>query len=479
MHPFKDKTLVFSGKIAGFNRTQLEAYAKANSIRTVKGISKKVDYFVIGEKVSDKKRHKANQLGIPTYSFEEFKIMLEGDPSANFWSINPTGKEPESDFFQLLQQLDWTIFNPLQHGEVLRDLLGKQEALHGVHEAHKYVFQKIKTHLQFIHPYGHDGPINGAKVSPDGRWLATSNWIKAKDYYSTEKEYTKEEWALEGGILQIWEIKTGKVVNQLKVKYGIGWAKDEEIDCIAWSPNSQEVALSYNTNEVGVWNPFRVWKKRTSEPKVFASVTDGWNRPPKFHWSGDGKSIFINQYYFPGANLCRRPEKERGCWIDTYRRKGNIATLATFGYYDDRTTPSFESTASDEPTYPTPIIEANSVIFPHLQDGTGKGAYYNSQAGAANPLYVEEVQHNKYYSINPVFPITLDDEKYWGIAYSNGMLIAPKQYPAAKYLNFSLGGKWTWPLEWGDYIQVQSLQELIGLDETEMSLWLRVVLKKL
>jgi len=27
MHPFKDKTLVFSGKIAGFNRTQIEAYA--------------------------------------------------------------------------------------------------------------------------------------------------------------------------------------------------------------------------------------------------------------------------------------------------------------------------------------------------------------------------------------------------------------------------------------------------------------------
>ncbi len=48
MHPFKEKTIVFSGKFPGFNRTELEAYAKANGIRTVKGISKKVDYFIVG-----------------------------------------------------------------------------------------------------------------------------------------------------------------------------------------------------------------------------------------------------------------------------------------------------------------------------------------------------------------------------------------------------------------------------------------------
>jgi len=178
----------------------------------------------------------------------------------------------------------------VQHGKTLRALLWKQEALHGVHAAHKYVFQQIKAHLHLVHPYGHDGPINGAKVSPDGQWLATTNWLKAKDYYPTEETSLQEHWAFEGGILQIWEIKTGRVVNQFKVKHGIGWAKDEGIDCIAWSPDSQEIALSYNTNVVGVWNPFQVWKERTSEPKVFASITDGWNRPPEFLWSGDGKS---------------------------------------------------------------------------------------------------------------------------------------------------------------------------------------------
>lgn len=479
MHPFKEKTIVFSGKFPGFNRTQLEAYAKANDIRTVKGISKKVDYFIVGQKVGDRKRQKANQLGIPVYAFEEFKIMLERDPSANFWSVNPTGTESATDFLQCLQQLDWTLFNPVQHGEALRNLLWKQEALHGIHTAHKYVFQQIKAHLHLVHPYGHDGPINGAKVSPDGQWLATTNWLKAKDYYPTEETSSQEHWAFEGGILQIWELKTGRVVNQFKVKHGIGWAKYEGIDCIAWSPDSQEIALSYNTNVVGVWNPFRVWKERISEPKVFASITDGWNRPPEFLWSGDGKSVFIKQFYFPSPQPSPRPESERGCWIDTYRRKGNIANLATFGHSDDRTTPVFEPSTTDQPNYPAPIIEDNSVLFPHLQDGTGKGAYHNSQAGAANPLYINNKHYNLYHSINPVIPISLDGQTSWGLAYSNGMLVAPKAFPAAKYLNFSLAGKWTWPLEWGDYVHKQSLAELKGEAQSDMPIYLRIVLKEI
>ena len=144
--------------------------------------------------------------------------------------------------------MQWENFEPLTQGYFLRDFLQKHENKHGVTQVHLFVSESIKKHLTLMHPYGHEERIDCSSVSPDKKYLATG---------SVSEDYER------GGVLQIWEIETGRVVNRLRIKGGVGWSDDYK--AFEWHLSSQLLAMAFDTNGIGVLNPFQSTKNYMSD----------------------------------------------------------------------------------------------------------------------------------------------------------------------------------------------------------------------
>ncbi|MCH2043803.1 MAG: hypothetical protein MK212_06640 [Saprospiraceae bacterium] len=454
-----NKTLVFSGKFEGFTRTEIQNYAKTQGAKVASGLSIKVDYLVAGEKMGNSKRTKASKLGIPILSFEEFKEMIQTNDSVDFWTSNPRGDETAEDFLKIVESFNWSAFQLYKDGEQLRDLLIKQEEKNGVHAAHKYCSNQLRTALKLLHPYGHDDAINSSEVSPNGQWLATSNWLGG--------EYSR------GGVLQIWEMKTGRIVNQIRVQGGIGWNMD--VHAISWNHNSKDVALCYNTDHVGIWDPFG----KSNEPAIYIDVTNS-TEGPCFCWSGDGQSIFVHGIHDKDVNADGNEIEFEGYWIDTYQRRGNLSSYAVSGYLDDRKDLVSKAEPEDKTIdYPAPIISTDSVVFVHQQNDKGRGEFYNRPPGEDSPLIFNSIDHGLLVDIDPSFPINIAGKETWGLAFNEGCIMVPKDYPAAQFLNFSLGNKWAWSLDWVDIVRVSDLTELSKVKKALMPSFMPGLLRKM
>jgi WD40 repeat protein len=123
----------------------------------------------------------------------------------------------------------------------------------------------------------HDTEIAAFGLSPDGSLLATGSFV-GDDYER-------------GGSLQIWDAKTGHVLHALDpIDGGVGWP--DERDKIQWSPDGKELAIAYTTNAVGIFDPFG----EAPLPRMSASTTNGWDRPPAFRWSPNGETIAISSW---------------------------------------------------------------------------------------------------------------------------------------------------------------------------------------
>ncbi|MFI6694540.1 WD40 repeat domain-containing protein [Streptomyces sp. NPDC050433] len=115
----------------------------------------------------------------------------------------------------------------------------------------------------------------GHALSPDGRYLATGS--RVTDDYDA------------GGVLQIWEVATGRCVNTVPwIDGGIGWPDYD--GTIQWSADSTRLAMAYRTNSVGVWSP----TAEQGEPIASISVSDGNSRPSTFALSLDGLSVYFH-----------------------------------------------------------------------------------------------------------------------------------------------------------------------------------------
>ncbi|GAB3700806.1 NAD-dependent DNA ligase LigA [Spirosoma flavus] len=71
------KTFLYSGTFANFTREELETRIVANGGKLLSGISKKLNYLIVGENAGPSKVDKAQKLNVPMISEDEFMAMLE------------------------------------------------------------------------------------------------------------------------------------------------------------------------------------------------------------------------------------------------------------------------------------------------------------------------------------------------------------------------------------------------------------------
>lgn len=76
MGALDNKTILFSGVFEGYERAELEEMAKTHGAKLLSGVSKNLNYLVAGEKMGPQKKEKANELGVPVISIDDFLEML-------------------------------------------------------------------------------------------------------------------------------------------------------------------------------------------------------------------------------------------------------------------------------------------------------------------------------------------------------------------------------------------------------------------
>lgn len=76
-HPFRNKGLVFTGKLKSGSREEIETQARQFGARVQKSVSSRTDYLICGEKVGAKKTEKATQLGVTVISEDKYLEILQ------------------------------------------------------------------------------------------------------------------------------------------------------------------------------------------------------------------------------------------------------------------------------------------------------------------------------------------------------------------------------------------------------------------
>ncbi len=79
--PLAGKTVVVTGTLEGFGRTEAEEAIRAAGGKPAGSVSKKTDYLVAGESAGSKLA-KAQELGVPVIDEAGFRRLLAGDAPA-------------------------------------------------------------------------------------------------------------------------------------------------------------------------------------------------------------------------------------------------------------------------------------------------------------------------------------------------------------------------------------------------------------
>lgn len=203
----------------------------------------------------------------------------EGEPPL-FLPQPPVDANPDDveALYALVEGADWTAFVPDRDLVPLRTRLADLERHRGVTGAHRLATRRLRDAVEarLWHPFGHGAEIVGHAMSPDGRYLATGSWCPDGDYHA-------------GGVLQIWDVASGRCVNTISdVDGGVGWPDHERT--IQWSADGSRLAVAYATNIVGLWSP----TGHDEEPVATINVSDGNSRPSSFAFSPDGRRVYYH-----------------------------------------------------------------------------------------------------------------------------------------------------------------------------------------
>ena len=200
---------------------------------------------------------------------EEGEIALGGFPD-----IAAIGDVAETE--AALREADWKFFEADQDLPALTNFLSELEKREGIVDLHHFCSRRLMQNgARLRHRYGCQAPLRYTTLSPDGRYLAVGTWCDG-DYE-------------EGGVLQIFETRFGNCVNTFSpVEGGVGWP--DYGNMVQWSPDSRLLGVGFNTNGVGVFDPF----SSQNQPLHENYITDGWSRPPAWTWSEDGKFLSVS-----------------------------------------------------------------------------------------------------------------------------------------------------------------------------------------
>jgi DNA ligase (NAD+) len=70
------KTFLYTGTFISYSREEIEAKIEANGGKLVSGVSKKLDFLIVGDGAGPSKLKKAEDLGIKMISESEFQNLL-------------------------------------------------------------------------------------------------------------------------------------------------------------------------------------------------------------------------------------------------------------------------------------------------------------------------------------------------------------------------------------------------------------------
>jgi WD40 repeat protein len=173
-----------------------------------------------------------------------------------------------------LTAADWSGFTPEHDLPPLREALTALEREHGVTDAHRYATAKIREYGALLrHADTHRAEMVANALSPCGRYLALGSAVG-------------EEFD-DGGVLQIWEVATGRCVNVIDgIPGGVGWEADRHM--IQWSADASRIAVVHQKASVGIWDTFG--EEPEGEPIAAENVSDS---RPTFAFAPDGERLMM------------------------------------------------------------------------------------------------------------------------------------------------------------------------------------------
>lgn len=325
----RGKKIVLSGKFRDLSRDEATARARELGAIVQKTPSQNVDLVF---RSRDSSLAYGKVIGVPVLTEEAFRELLRDDAPAEpaeFADPAAIAAADADGLRAILEAADWTAFTPDRDLPGLRARLAEIEETHGVTEAHRLATARIPG-ARLHHPYVHIGDVRSVALSPCGRLLAVGSGIEIPAEGSSG-----DAWEISyrhGGTLQIFEVATGRSVNGMRnanaVSGGVGW--DDYRGALRWSADSTRLAAAYNTNVIGVWDPFDDY----AYPIASASLTDGASRPPQFGFHPDGRSVWVDGRT-DGVVWGAIANVERGhvTWHPAYRKGkrpygGDFTTLA-------------------------------------------------------------------------------------------------------------------------------------------------------
>ncbi|MFD1535389.1 WD40 repeat domain-containing protein, partial [Nonomuraea guangzhouensis] len=270
--------IVLAGRFTRLSKDEAKRGLEALGAKVTASVSAKTDLVFAGER-SGAKAGPAAVRGVPIYDEDALAAVLAGrepgtaPPSPPFIGI-PDGRMGPVEALDTLKNADWSAYSPERDTVPLRDALQALEHAHGVTGAHRLATARLReAGAPLRHSDVHHGPLTGHALSPDGRHLAVGS--------GTGADYDR------GGVLQLFEVATGRCVHAIDgIMGGIGFP--DYARSLQWSADGRRIALEYNTNATGVWDPFGTAREPIADAFFLAS-----GRPSGMAFAPEGRRAFV------------------------------------------------------------------------------------------------------------------------------------------------------------------------------------------
>ncbi|MFC5828943.1 WD40 repeat domain-containing protein [Nonomuraea insulae] len=272
------RTVVLAGRFSRLSKDEAKRALEALGAKVTASVSAKTDLVFAGAK-SGAKAGPAAVRGVPIHDEDALVAVLDGrepgtaPPSPPFTGV-PDERMGPDEAFDALKNADWSALCPERDTVPLRDALRALERAHGVTGAHRLATARLREAGALLRHFDvHHGELNGHALSPDGRHLAVGS--------GTGDDYDR------GGVLQVFEVATGRCVHAIDgIMGGIGFP--DHARSLQWSADGTRIALEYNTNATGVWDPFGTAREPVADAFFLAS-----GRPLGMAFAPEGRRAFV------------------------------------------------------------------------------------------------------------------------------------------------------------------------------------------